>query len=84
LKNLNVDVKYAATVIIVCCVLHNLCRYNFNDRQLTSPRDYIDTMPNNNDRYPETEDRELSERKSARIENKIRKALFQYWLDNVK
>jgi hypothetical protein len=56
LKNLNIDVKYAATLITVCCVLHNFCRYNYNDRQLTSPRDYIVTMLNNNDRYPETED----------------------------
>ena len=32
LKNLNVDVKYAATVITACCVLHNFCRYNCNDR----------------------------------------------------
>ena len=49
-----------------------------------SPRDYIDIMPNNNDRYPETEDQEPSERTSARAGNRIRKALFQYWLDNVK
>ena len=60
LKNLNVDVKYAATVITACCVLHNFCRYNCNDRQLMSSRDCIDTMPNNNDRYPETEDKKLS------------------------
>jgi len=49
-----------------------------------SSRDYIVTMPNNNDRYLETEDREPSERSSARAGNRIRKALFQYWLDNVK
>ena len=87
LKNLNVDFKYATTVITTCCVLHNFCRYNCNDRQLTSPRDYIDTMLNNNDRYPEIEDREPSERSSARARNRgnrIRKALFQYLLDNVK
>ena len=58
LKNLNVDVKYAATIVIVCCVLHNCCRFNCNDRQLMSPHDYINTMPINNDRNPETEDRE--------------------------
>ena len=53
LNNLNVDVKYVATVITVCCVLHNFFRYNCNDRQLMSSRDFIDTMPNNNDTYPE-------------------------------
>jgi hypothetical protein len=84
LKNLNVDVKYAATVITACCVLHNFWRYNCNDGQLTSPRDYIDIMPNNNDKYPETEDRQPSERSSARAGSRIRKALCQYWLDNVK
>ena len=57
LKNLNVDVKYAATVSTAYCVLHNFCRYKCNDRQLMSPRDYMDTMPNNNDIYPETDDR---------------------------
>ena len=84
LKNLNVDVKYAAIVITACCLLHNFCRYNCNDRQLTSPRGYIDTMSNNNDRYPETEDREPSERTSAHAGCRIRKALFQCWLNNVK
>jgi hypothetical protein len=31
LKNLNIDDKYAATIVIACCVLHNFCRYNCND-----------------------------------------------------
>ena len=84
MKNPNVDVKYATIIITFCCVIHNFCRYNCNDRQLTSPRDYIDTMPNNNDRFPETEDQEPSERSYARAGSRIIKVLFQYWLDNVK
>ena len=68
----------------VCCVLHTFCIYNCNDRQLTSPRDYIDTMLINNDIYLKTEVQKLSKRSSARAGSIIRKALFQYWLDNVK
>ena len=63
-------------------MLHSFCQYNYNDRQLTLSRDYIDTMPN--DRYLETKDQEPSERTSAHARNRIKKALFQYWLDNVK
>ena len=54
LKNLNVDVKYVVTIIIACCVLHNFYNVIVMIDNLMSPRDYIDVMPTDNDRYPET------------------------------
>ena len=41
-------------------------------------------MPNNNDKYLETEIENQSERTFACVKSRIRKALFQYWLDNAK
>ena len=45
---------------------------------------YIDDMPDNNDSYLETQDKEPSKRASTYVGDKIRKKLFQYRLGNVK
>ena len=46
-RALNYDVKYARTIIVACCVLHNFCKSHY-DRKLVYPAtDNTDNIPIN-------------------------------------
>lgn len=67
LKNLNVELKFAAQTVVACCVLHNFCQLSSH----SEPKIQVDDALNHSIPDPRSEDV---------VGEDTRRALFMDWL----